>query len=212
MPYQMFDHRRFIEFRLLGVVPGVDLPGEVNGLVPNDAWKRRTWREGWLLGDTYNFGIGQGFVLVTPIQMWNVVSAVANGGTLYQPRIVRDILDDRGNLLVPFTPRVIGHVGVDNANLEHVRLGMREAVLSGTARAANQPGLSLAAKTGTAEYGERDPTTCQYANSHAWFIGFAPAEQPRLAVAVILENGGSGGAVAAPVAGRLFAAALARGY
>jgi penicillin-binding protein 2 len=173
----------------LGAPTGIDLPGEVGGLVADDAWKKKNYKEGFNLGDLYNFGIGQGFLLTTPIQMWNVVNAIANGGTLYEPRVLHDILDDQGRVVEPFTPKVAGNVGVDDAHLNDVRLGMRAAVERGTAANANIAGLTVAAKTGTAEYGLQNPITGQYANSHAWFIGFAPLEDPTLSVLIFLDRG-----------------------
>jgi penicillin-binding protein 2 len=187
----------------LGAPTGIDLPGEVAGLVPDEAWKRKNWKEGFLLGDLYNMGIGQGFLLTTPIQMWNANNAIANGGTLYQPRVARDILDEKGEVVVPFTPRVVGKVGVDDAHLNDVRLGMRAAVERGTASNANLMGFTVAAKTGTSEYGVQDPRTGEYANSHAWFMGFAPFEDPTFSVLVFVERG-IGSRDATPAAARIF--------
>lgn len=173
----------------LGSPTRIDLPGEVRGLVPDGAWKVKNWNDSWRDGDTYNFGIGQGFLLTTPIQMWNATNAIANGGTLYEPRVVRDILDDGGNVLVPFKPQVLRRVGVDDGHLADVRLGMRQAVERGTAANANIPGLLLAAKTGTAEFGQQDPKTGLYETSHAWFTGFAPMDDPQISVLVFIERG-----------------------
>ncbi|BAF59963.1 MAG: cell division protein FtsI [Pelotomaculum sp.] len=147
--------------------------------------------------------IGQGEVLVSPLHMALVAAGIANGGVIMHPYLVETVRDSMGRAvykaahkiwLIATTPEIAGTI----------KKGMLEAVRSGTASAAEVSGLQVAGKTGSAQ----NPG----GQTHAWFIGFAPAEAPRLAVAVVLENAGSGGRVAAPVAGRLLAAAAARGY
>lgn len=147
--------------------------------------------------------IGQGEVLVTPLHMALVASAIANRGVIMHPFLVEKIIDSRGKTvhqavyrpwLTATTPEIAGVI----------KEGMVDAVRYGTAGAAGVSGMQVAGKTGSAQ----NP----HGKTHAWFIGFAPAEKPRLAVAVILENAGSGGSVAAPIAGRLIAAAMASGY
>ena len=185
----------------LGSPTGVDLPGESEGLVPDAAWKEETIGEPWALGDTYNFGIGQGYVAATPLQMLVAASAIANGGQVLTPHVVKDYRDSMGNVLKPFETRVASELPVDLANLQTVQAGMRQSVTSGVARNASAPSVEVAGKTGTAEFGTvqfdgRHPT-------HGWFIGFAPYDDPQIAVMVFVQRG-SGGNDASPAAARIF--------
>lgn len=191
----------------LGKKTGIELPGEQRGVIPDPAWKEELWPDQpWALGDTLNTAIGQGYDLLTPLQLANVTAAVANGGTLYRPRLVDRIVDAQGNVVKQFEPEILGTVPVSKENLATVREGMHAAVTRGSAYRANIPGLDVAGKTGTAEFGEKDPATGLYKTSHAWFVSFAPADDPQLAVVVLVEGGpyqleGSGAAV--PVAARI---------
>ncbi len=199
----------------LGQPTGIELPGEAAGQVPDPEWKRRTFGETWSTGDTYNLGIGQGYLLVTPLQLINAVSAIANGGTLYRPTLVREIADARGNPLRSFRPEIIGRLPIAPEHLAIVREGMVAAVERGTATRAQIPGIRIAGKTGTAEFcddlafrmgfcqGRRLP-------SHAWFVAFAPAEAPEVAVLVFIWNGGEGSQNAAPVARQILEAYFRR--
>lgn len=186
----------------LGESTGIDLPGELPGLVPDARWKRLHWAENWVTGDTYNMAIGQGFILTTPLQMLNATAVIANRGTLYRPRIALRVTDGEGRTVQEFPPEVIRHVPVDPENLEVVREGMLAAVEWGTAKGAYLPEVAVAGKTGTAEFpGPRDaqgnlPT-------HAWFTAFAPYEDPEIAVVVFLYGGGEGSKAAAPVAAEI---------
>lgn len=188
----------------LGSPTGIDLPGESEGLIPSEDWKRLTYGEAWVTGDTYNMAIGQGFVLTTPLQMLNATAAVANGGTLYRPQIVREVRDAEGNIVRPFRKEVIRQLPIAPENLALVQEGMRAAVAWGTGWKVNLPGVAVAGKTGSAEYpGPRDregklPT-------HAWFMAYAPAEDPEIALVVFIEGGGEGSVTAAPVAARILA-------
>lgn len=189
---------------------GIDLPGEVEGIIPDPAWKEATLGEPWAIGDTYNMGIGQGFVTVTPLQLAMAVAAVANGGELLQPQVVREVIGPNGEVVVPFEKKVIRHVPVDDRHLQVVREGMRMVVdPGGTAYPqAYIPGLCVAGKTGTAEYaGPRDaqgnlPT-------HGWFVAFAPCQDPQIVVVVFHERG-QGAMTAAPAAGRILRAYFGR--
>ncbi|MDI6857576.1 MAG: penicillin-binding protein 2 [Dehalococcoidia bacterium] len=184
----------------LGRPTGVDLPGEAEGNVPDPEWKERELGEGWFIGDTYNFSIGQGYVTTTPLQMLQVTAAVANGGHVMLPRVVREIIDPAGNTVVPFVPRVTGETGVSDENLSVLREGMRQAVSWGTATTAAASSVSVAGKTGTAEFGP-DLGGGHYA-THGWFTGFAPANDPQVAVVVFLEKG-NGAKNAAPIGGQI---------
>ncbi len=186
----------------LGEPTGIDLPGESAGLVPTSKWKRLTYSESWFTGDTYNMAIGQGFVLATPLQMLNVAAVMANGGTLYRPQLVHQVIDAEGRILRTVQPEVIRRLPLPEDTLNLVRQGMRIAVTSGTAQLANLPHVSVAGKTGTAEFpGPRDregnlPT-------HAWFIAFAPFEDPKIALVVFVAGGGEGSEIAVPVAAEI---------
>lgn len=190
----------------LGRDTGIDLPGESAGLVPDNLWKiKQSWNtrgEPWLTGDTYNLSIGQGFLLATPLQMANVVAAVANGGTLYRPQLIYQVIDPDGKPVKGYTKEAIGRIPVTPKNLDLVREGMRNAVTRGTAIAVNFPGLTVAGKTGTAEFGQPDAKG-EHA-SHAWFLSFAPFDNPQVAVAVFVEGGGNGAAVAVPIAAEIY--------
>lgn len=188
----------------LGSPTGINLPGESEGLIPSEDWKRLTYGETWVTGDTYNMAIGQGYILTTPLQMLNATATVANGGTLYRPQIVREVRDPEGNIVRPFRKEVIRQFPIAPENLALVQEGMRAAVAWGTGWKANLPGVAVAGKTGSAEYpGPRDregklPT-------HAWFVAYAPAEDPEIALVVFIEGGGEGSVTAAPVAARILA-------
>ena len=184
----------------LGAPTGIDLPGEADGVVPDPDWKEKELGETWTIGDTYNFAIGQGFVTATPLQMVGVTTAIANGGDVMVPRVVREVIDATGKTLLPIAPKVARHLDISDENLGTFREGMRQAVSWGTANSAAVSGVNVAGKTGTAEFGP-DLGGGTYA-SHAWFNGFAPAEDPEIAVVVFLEQG-NGAKDAAPLAGRI---------
>ena len=186
----------------LGEETGIDLPGESTGLVPTAKWKRLTYSETWVQGDTYNMGIGQGFVLATPLQILNAAAAIANGGNLYRPKVVREVVDVEGKVVRPFRPEVIRRLPISDENIELVRKGMRAAVTVGTAQGANLPHVSVAGKTGTAEFpGPRDSRG--HLPTHAWFVAFAPYEDPKIALVVFIYGGGEGSQVAVPVAAEI---------
>lgn len=187
-----------------GEVTGIDLPGENPGLVPTPRWKRLTYAETWAAGDTYNMAIGQGAILATPLQVLNSTVAIANGGTLYKPQIVRQIVDVDGKVVEEFEPEPIRGLPVDPDYVAVVQDGMWGAVNypNGTAKALSVPGVSVAAKTGTAEF--FDPKIGLLPNKrlpyHAWITAYAPFEDPEIAVVVFIYNGGEGSVTALPVA------------
>jgi penicillin-binding protein 2 len=184
----------------LGAITGVDLPDEAEGTIPDPDWKKSELGEEWTIGDTYNFAIGQGFVATTPLQMVRVTAAIANGGDVMVPRVVREVVDPTGKPIFPFVPQVDHHLPISDDNLAIFREGMRQAVSWGTASTAAVSGVQVAGKTGTAEFGP-DLGGGTY-ESHAWFTGFAPAEDPEVAVVVFLQQG-NGAKNAAPLAGRI---------
>jgi penicillin-binding protein 2 len=167
---------------------GIDLVGEAAGAVGDPEWKLRTFGEPWGQGDSYNFGIGQGFVSVTPLQMAMVTAAIANGGQVLQPRVVGDIVDADGRVVEPFTPRIVRHLDATPETLETVRRGMAMAVLGGTAGNAWFPEMQVGGKTGTAEFGDERLFKDQFP-THGWFLGFAPYEEPEIAIVVFHQLG-----------------------
>lgn len=192
-----------------GELTGIGLSGEAAGLVPSGRWKRQNYGESWVTGDTYNAGIGQGFVLATPLQMLNATAAIANGGTLYRPQLVYRVIDVQGQVVKSLTPEIIRKLDISAENLAIVREGMRAAVTQGTAWRAQMAGLAVAGKTGTAEFPAVDEEGKLIRDkeghllTHAWFVAFAPYEDPEIALVVFLEAGGEGARNAVPVAARI---------
>jgi len=178
----------------LGKKSGIELGMEREGLIPNAAWKLENKKIPWFLGETFNSAIGQGYVSVTPIQLAVMTSAVANGGILHKPTLIKDS-----------QPVISGKLNISGNNLELVKKGLFGVVNepSGTGWAAKSQMTDIAGKTGTAQvvamrsgvryYGERF-------RDHAWFVAFAPVEKPEVALAVLVEHGGHGGGAAAPIA------------
>ena len=177
----------------LGESTGIDLPGERAGFVPTADWKEQIKKEPWYIGDTYHFAIGQGDVLVTPLQVANYTAAIANGGILYEPHLVSKILGEDNKIIEEIKPVVIRRDFIDTANLKIVRAGMRETVTLGSARSLNALPVSVAGKTGTAQWSTKK-------SPHAWFIGFAPYDNPRVAIMVLVEEGVEGSTIAVPIA------------
>ncbi len=172
---------------------GVDLPNEADGFLPIKTWRETQRATPWRLGDTYHLSIGQGDLEVTPLQVAASTVAIANGGTLYAPRVVSEITDADGAVVQTIAPKVIADHLVSSNVLSTVRAGMREGVLTGSSRSLLDLPITAAAKTGTAQYGNQGKT-------HAWFSAFAPYEDPKIVIAVIIEGGGEGHASALPVA------------
>jgi penicillin-binding protein 2 len=185
---------------------GVELTGESGGHVPDPTWKRLTYGESWSTGDTYNLSIGEGYLEVTPLQMLNAVNVIANGGTLYRPRVVHHVTDAQGNVIRPFAPEISATLPISPENWVLIQQGMEGAVAYGTAIRAKIEGIRIAGKTGTAQYCDdiaRALGICRagYAQpTHAWFVAYAPVENPQVSVLVFLYNGGEGSTMAAPVA------------
>ncbi len=186
----------------LGAKTGIDLPYvDKAGTVPDPEWKRKHHQE-WVGGDTVDFAIGQSALGTTPLQMCNAVAAIANGGTLYKPQLVESITryDPKGakRIVRRMEPVVARKVGVSQKTLSTIVQAM-EAVMQpgGTGAASAIPGLRIAGKTGTAQrYNHKD---------NAWYVGFAPIENPKIAICVFVEEGGHGGTIAAPIARKIIA-------
>ncbi len=184
-----------------GQPTGIDIPGESAGLVPDATWKENTVGEPWTLGDTYNFGIGQGYVAATPMQVLTAVCSIANGGHLLTPHVMKELRDSHGNTLQSYQTKERAKVPVDDSYLNVVRAGMRQSVTSGVAKNAAVAGVEIAGKTGTAEFGPM-LTNGKY-ETHGWFVGFAPYNDPQIAVVVFVQRG-TGGADASPAASKIF--------
>ncbi len=190
----------------LGERTGIELEQEAAGLVPTARWKRLTIGENWSTGDTYNLSIGQGYLLITPLQMLNVMAVTANGGTLYRPRIVHHITDAQGNVVQSFTPEIIRTLPISRENWVLIQQGLEGAVAYGTATHAQVAGVRVAGKTGTAQFCDdiaRQMGICRegFAQpTHAWFMAYAPVENPQIALIVFIYNGGEGSTAAVPVA------------
>jgi penicillin-binding protein 2 len=201
---------RYAEMFGLGQPTGIDLPGELGGLAPTAKWKRVNYSETWLTGDTYNLSIGQGFVLVTPLQLLNVYATIANGGTVYRPHLVKEILDADGNLVKIIEPEAIGHVDFSSRNLQLIRAGLHGVINwdNGTARRTfDVPGIDVSGKTGTAEFCDDYPACIdrdgRVTTSHAWFAAYAPSNNPEIATIVFVYGGDEGSAVAVPVTNKI---------
>ncbi len=181
----------------LGRASGLELPDESAGLVPDPRWKRERRHQPWYQGDTCQMAVGQADCLVTPLQMAQMVAAIANGGRLMLPHVILDVEGEPG----PREPVQTGSVGLKASTLEAIRDGMIGVVSpGGTAARIASDRYRIAGKTGTAQATGGAP--------HAWFAGFAPADDPRIALAVVVEHGGNGSTAAAPIARRMFDTAL----
>jgi penicillin-binding protein 2 len=189
----------------LGSKTGIDLPTDGAGLIPDPDWRRRINKTRpdlahWYPGNTLNMSIGQGDVLATPLQMALVTAAVANGGTLWKPHLMKAVRDRNGKALETSKPQGKS-VGIRPGYLAAVRRGMRQVVTSGTGRGVALPQVTVAGKTGSAE-------DDNHGLPHAWWVCFAPYENPRVAIAVIIENSGHGSENAGPVAKEMLEAAF----
>ena len=179
----------------LGKRTGLDIGEETAGLVPSTEYYNRVFGEGkWTRGNVVNLGIGQGEFGVSPLQMAQYVAAIANGGTIRQPHAVRGIFNKQTQRIDVVSASSY-ETGIDSMNLALVREGMRRSAMEpkGTSGMARIPGISVAGKTGTAQ----NP----HGQDHAWFVGFAPVDTPKIAIAVLVENAGFGGVIAAPIGG-----------
>ena len=186
----------------LGALTGIDLPGEAAGLVPDPTWKQETIHEPWTLGDTYNFGIGQGYLAITPLQLLRVTAAIANGGDVLVPHVLRGVIDEDGNILQRVEREVAHTLSISDQNLAVMREALRQAAEKGTAQSGASRFVTIAGKTGTAEFGPQ-PDEGEDHPTHGWYTGFAPFANPEIAVVVFLQQG-KGGRDAGPVASQIF--------
>lgn len=198
-----------------GSLTGIDIGGEKPGLLPSKEWKRKAFKrpadQVWFPGETVNFGIGQGYFLVTPLQLAHYTSIIANRGTSYKPRLVSGVRDPATGEVKHFPP--VKNEEIKNVSAEQWQIvteGMAGTLRYGTAAgfAGKNMTYTIAGKTGTAQVFtvarnqslDNQKTVSDRLRDHSWFIAFAPAEDPRIAVAVIVENGGFGSALASPIA------------
>ena len=172
---------------------GIDLPNEADGFLPSKEWKATVKEERWYVGDTYNLSIGQGDVLVTPLQVAAYTSVFANGGTLYKPYLVKEVLDSENNLIKEIKPEIINEGFISPENITAINQGLRQAVTSGSAVRLYELPITAAAKTGTAQWSSKSPP-------HAWLTTFAPYKNPRVVISVLVEEGIGGTTTAMPVA------------
>lgn len=194
----------------LGRKTGANFTNEKPGLVPSGKWKKDTLGVKWYEGETISISVGQGYLTSTPLQMLNAYAAIANGGKLYLPQLVYMTETLTGEVVSKFEPQEIGRVPVSSENLKILQDGLKGVVNEhgGTGWTARVPGVNVAGKTGTAQVirlkentPRKKPKDTPYEQrDHAWFVGYAPAENPQIAVAVIVEHGGFGAEAAAPVA------------
>ncbi|MDY6844070.1 MAG: penicillin-binding transpeptidase domain-containing protein, partial [Thermodesulfobacteriota bacterium] len=181
----------------LGKKTGIELIGEKEGLIPNPDWMRVHNKKPWYPGDTINLSIGQGLVLVTPLQMANMYCSIANGGILFKPRLVKAITTTDGEVLHRFLPEVERNLTVSKKTLEVIKNCLREVIKTGTGKAAfaGFP-VKVVGKTGSAQNPGGKP--------HAWFVGFAPYHEPSIVVAVLVEHGEHGAGIGAGIALKTF--------
>jgi penicillin-binding protein 2 len=196
---------RYAEAFGLGSPSGIDLGGEKAGMVPFLNGRRRIDGRKWQAGDTVNMSIGQGQVLVTPMQIARMMSAVANGGVLWRPRLVQRVERVDGSLAYSSSSKMTGRVDLSPIVWAFLRQALSGVVNEGgTGGAARIPGIDVAGKTGTAQSVSKSDSA--KGQDHAWFASFAPAQDPEVVVVVLVERGGKGGQVAAPIARQIYQA------
>jgi penicillin-binding protein 2 len=197
----------------LGSSTGIALPHEKSGIVPSTSWKKRRLGAPWYSGETLSLAVGQGYINATPLQLLMLISAIANGGRLYLPQVTEKVEDVYGNLLKEYPVEEIGRVDVSEKTLRIIQAALMGAVNDprGTGWACVLKEAKVAGKTGTAQVikipqnfkkGDMDRLPWKH-RDHAWFVAYAPFENPVIAVVVLVEHGGYGGAAAAPIAKRV---------
>lgn len=202
----------------LGRPTGVELAGEAAGLIPTAQWKRRNRGENWLRGETLSLVIGQSYNLVTPLQMAMLIASVGNGGTIYKPYILAKIETAEGELVSLTKPVKKGRLPASEKTLALVQKGLWATVNSrkGTGKIAAIQGVVVAGKSGTAQViskreGDLKKKSIRKFRDHAWFVAYAPVENPTIAVAVIVEHGEGGSTKAAPIARAVIETYLGKG-
>jgi penicillin-binding protein 2 len=194
----------------LGKATGILLPHEKPGTVPSSSWKKKRFGVPWYSGETLSFSVGQGYLLTTPLQLLMLISGVANGGKLSLPQVVEKVEDIYGNTLKEYPPVELGRANVSQKTLQIIQEALKEAVNGprGTGSACSLKDVKVAGKTGTAQVvampedfkrGEMNRIPLKF-RDHAWFVAYAPFEDPKISVVVLVEHGGFGASAAAPIA------------
>ncbi|OGH88177.1 MAG: penicillin-binding protein 2 [Candidatus Magasanikbacteria bacterium RIFOXYC2_FULL_42_28] len=176
----------------LGAITGIDLTGEAPGLVPDPTWKQANKKEQWYIGDTYNLSIGQGDLLVTPLQVAVWTAAIANGGRVVHPHLGEKLVDPATNTITTLGKEPTDPV-ISAPSVNLAKQGMGECVKTGSCHLLSYLPFTAGGKTGTAQWSATK-------NTHAWFTAFAPYENPQVVITVLMEEGGEGGVVSIPIA------------
>ena len=194
----------------LGQKTGVEMEHEKSGLIPTKEWKRKRHQEKWHKGETLSIAIGQGFNLLNPLQVCLMTAATASGGKIYQPQIIESVTTPDGEVIEQFEPQLLGELSArERRFLEIIKEGLVGVVHGkrGTARKVKIEGLTIGGKTGTAQVvriaqykGLKEKDIPYKFRDHAWFTCYAPAEDPQIAVTVLVEHGLHGGSGAGPIA------------
>lgn len=196
-----------------GAKTGIDVTPETKGTVPSREWKLKQIGSDWIAGETLSCAIGQGYNLVSPIQLAVIYATIANGGTVYKPKIVKKIVSPDDKVLEKFEPEIIRQVEFKPDTLKYVRAGLKGCVndVGGTGNKAKLNKIKVSGKTGTAQLRKIKKQRTHISNmewkyrDHAWFAAYAPSEDPEIVVVVLAEHSGHGGSVAAPVAREVLA-------
>jgi penicillin-binding protein 2 len=203
----------------LGRISDFELGFDKKGLIPTSQWKLQRFGIPWQPGETISVAIGQGYVLVTPLQMAGLISAVFNGGYLYRPSVISWV-GMENKRVYQFAPKITGRINVKEQNLALIRNALIGVVneARGTGTKSRLKTFVLAGKTGTSqviELGKEKSMSKEAAaefEDHAWFVAIGPVENPALALAILVEHGGHGGSAAAPMAKAMFEAYLENKY
>lgn len=188
--------KKYLELFGWGNKTGIDLPGEKEGLVPSPDWKKETRKENWWDGDTYHLSIGQGDLLVTPLQLTSAIAAIANNGKLFKPQVVQKIVGGSFNspqIIKEMKPEIVRENFIAPENLQVVREGMRQGVVSGSSVTLAGLPVPVAAKTGTAQFGKKN-------SYHKWITVFAPYDDPQIVLTIMVEDVEGLGATTLPIA------------
>ena len=193
----------------LGTKTGILLPRETSGLIPNREWKKKRFGEEWQLGETLSCSIGQSYILTTPLQLAIAYAAIANGGTLYYPYLIKEIFKNDGEVIKKFSPKEVSNINISKDSLDAIKKGLYQVVneKKGTAWWYRGVGIRMAGKTGTSQVKSMTSkelfSKCEdmpYRDRHhGIFVGYAPAYDPKIAVSVVVEHGCHGSSAAAPV-------------
>ena len=183
----------------MGKTLGIDLPGEDTGLIPDNEWKVKNMGNKWFPGDTLHMSIGQGFVLTTPLQVLNLSSVIATNGKSYLPHLIKKVTSFDGKVIKEYSydPTHLSDFTQDQIGV--IKKGLEQVPKpGGTAWPFFDFGVPSAGKTGTAEFGDPKGRT------HAWYTAYAPADDPKISIVVLVEGGGEGSSVAGPISKKIY--------